>query len=364
MKNIKILLIGLFFTFFSFAANSQEECEFGVNKITTDIQLYVASGFVKPTSDDINTYITECIKRAQGFSAIKRRNATVVINEASEYLETHLEAVVASIDTETATATQIENLAAAMDNMNKLKSSLEEIELTFKYKLPKNLGWGDGYQFSIHVGYEATSASELEDKNTARGVISSYTQLRPVNNIIKERDYIKNACIEGNDKQCKSISEFSFKYMLYPHFYGQYIETTAGEQSNASQGEDITSSSEFDFGLILPFAIFDKSPLGHALIGVIYGTNFSKQNGIDEYTQKEFKGIRFAHSPNMYTDILQVKYRGSIEHKPRTELRFQTPIGHIGDGIVLFGLTFNHGRDTEFKDSQKLYFIWEYPFDD
>ena len=289
------------------------------------------------SKEEISSFVTEleaCTKAAQAYSPDQRKKFT----ELASSLISRVDALILTY----ATAAFQQPEAAARDNkriedLQGLKKDLALAHLKLSENLPLDRGWGKDFVANFYVGYEGTSVSGVKEKGTLRTGMMVYSQLTGT----PERD------------------EFGI------HAFGNVLLTSSAEQTmeEGADTDTVDETIEVDLNLYIPWGARHQTN-GLLTIGPLGSLASRKVNQLDNYREKYMAGLRFAHSPESFFDILYGKTE-NVNGK-RIELRGQLPVAEIVNGNIFVGGILNLAIDDkgESNDSIRMYVTWQVNFSD
>jgi len=83
---------------------------------------------------------------------------------------------------------------------------------------------------------------------------------------------------------------------------------------------------------------------------------------VDKFSKKYLGGLRFAHSPESFFDVLYAKTQ-NVEGD-RVEIRGQIPVAEMLNGRIFIGgsLNFSTGTEGQESDNVRMYISWQVDF--
>ncbi len=228
-----------------------------------------------------------------------------------------------------------------------LIAEFEKKEMEFNEKADP---WGSDFRKTFYLGYESASVSGLNSQGTSRIGFMAYNQLPKI--------------YSENSQKTKNI-----------HIFGNVVLTSTGEETKtaSASGEqepsasttpaEIESSIEVEAGLYNPRRGY-KQTNGYFSVGPIISLRLRRTDETSNFTQINMIGLRLAHSPESYFDILYGK-TSDIRGR-RAEFRGQIPVTEVLSGNIYVGGSINIGvKDAPPDvDSQKLYITYQVKFDE
>ncbi|MGA1789903.1 MAG: hypothetical protein ACMUIM_00330 [bacterium] len=258
-------------------------------------------------------------------------------------LVTSVETVISSLWAEALTdglkdpnAPSIDSNKKRIERLRQVKSSLQIVRIRLSEKLPLDKGWVEEFSTNFYLGYEGTSVSGIKEKGTARTEIMIYNQ------------------ISG---PLEKSGDWGF------HVFGNILLTSSAEQSTEDENQEpsIEQAIEVDLNLYVPWGCKIQS-YGLLAVGPIGGAAIRKIDDVDKFSKKYLGGLRFAHSPESFFDVLYAKTQ-NVEGD-RVEIRGQIPVAEMLNGRIFIGgsLNFSTGSEGQESDNVRMYIAWQVDF--
>ncbi len=346
---MKKFFVRLFFCIIIFSSSQaigyaspgiEQKCSDGFERIP--IALSHITSVSSPSIDDVGhvvSYIQECVKRF--YSSKERSSFRELVKSSLELLEkkesTRLYQSFKDVGSNNENSEQKKRDLERLERLERLMTALEWASLSLNKNLPLEQGWGKDFTANFYLGYEGVSVAGFKEKGTTRTGLLVYNQITgPL-----EGGYHLNT------------------HLKTMHIFGNVLLTSSAEETVNDNATDVISAFEVDFNAYFPFWSVNQQ-IGLLAFGPISNFSIRKADSDSEYTKRSYHGIRLAHSPESFLDLLYGTVVG-IKGK-RIELKGQLPLVEISKGRFFVGgianLGVHHGA-PEKSDALKLYVIWQ-----
>lgn len=311
-------------------ASPDAPCDMGFQRIDTRTYALIAAQEMPPGEPGkLVSYIEQCVGIAPSLSEGKRSEFLELVGR----LLTRVESVQATLALEAARKPDDARLVTKLKDMRSLRDSLELAQYQLSERLPLDRGWDRDFSFAFYLGYEGTSVSGFKEKGTARAGMMIYNQLTG---------------------PLKKGSHFGL------HVFSNVLMTSSAEQTGQAtqQTSGIESAIEMDLNVFVP--VYTKAQsVGLLAVGPIVMGGLRKPDNINEFTRKYMAGVRLAHSPESYFDLLYGRTE-RVQGK-RLELRGQLPVSKLLNGNLFVGGAVNVSANEEKNnnDTLRLYVTWQ-----
>lgn len=329
------------------AESQQELCDRGythIAELTFRGIISVQANMDRGNIDDLLAYIEQCAVKSQSFSPAKRQEFALLIQEQIELITAVSFRLArdslarSASDSPNAQAIAEENKKHIAE-LDRVMAALEATAFTLKNRLPLDKGWGRDFTANFYLGYEGTSVSGFDNKSSSRAGLMVYNQFT-------------DPLLAG---------KWGF------HTFGNVALTSSAEQTSqdgsTSTSNEIESATEVDLNIYLPYGLKQQSR-GVLAIGPLFSAGVRKPDNLDDFTGKYLAGVRVAHSPESFFDIMYGKTEGIPGN--RWELRGQLPVAVVLTGNLFVGGALNLSGDSEIQntDTLRMYVTWQVSFSD
>lgn len=311
-------------------ASPETPCDMGFEPIDTrTYTLIAAPEFPAGEPEKLESYISQCVNKARSMPDAKRSEFLQLV----ERLLARLESIQVTLAVDAGHTPSDPKLVQKLQNVRNLRDSLALARYKLSERLPLDRGWGRDFAFAFYLGYEGTSVSGFQEKGTARTGMMIYNQLTGP---LKKGDH------------------FGL------HMFSNILLTSSAEQTgqDTQQTSSVESAIEMDLNIFVPLYTKPQS-VGVLAVGPIVMGGLRKPDNIDEFTRKYMAGVRLAHSPESYFDILYGRTE-RVDGK-RLELRGQLPVAKLLNGNLFVGGVVNVSASEEVNnnDTLRVYVTWQ-----